>query len=181
MQQRLKQMELSLLRSILWNQFGAAVDMLTNCIHTVPDDYFDTHKRAYYIAYHSVIFLDYYSSFPPSGFSPRLSFTQQATDLRPPESIDDLIPDKLYSKAELLNYINEIRSKCRILISTISEERLQTRFTEGSESGDMDCPFLEIFLYNMRHTAHHVGQLSLLIRQDLNQHVEWSFREGDGI
>lgn len=163
----------------LWNQFGATIDMLANCIHSVPDTYYANHKRAYYLTYHTIIFLDYYSSFPPASFSPLLPFSQLPEEKRPADSIGDMIPDAIYSKEELLQYIDRIRLKCRQLIFSISEEKLQSRFTEGTEEGDMDYPFLEILLYNMRHTAHHVGQLQLLIRQELNQHMEWSFREGD--
>ena len=31
----------------------------------------------------------------------------------------------------------------------------------------------------MRHTQHHAGQLNMLLRQDINKHIEWSFRAGD--
>ncbi|MBL7768731.1 MAG: DinB family protein [Flavipsychrobacter sp.] len=163
----------------LWNQFGASIDMLTNCIHYIPDDFFSNHKRAYYLTYHTILFLDYYSSFPPSSFTPLLPYTQLPEEKRPAESIGDMIPDAIYTKKELLHYIEVIRAKCIQLIYSITEETMQLRFTEGAEEGDMDYPFLEIMLYNMRHTAHHVGQLQLLIRQELNQHMEWSFREGD--
>lgn len=163
----------------LWNQFGAMIDMLANCITAVPDDYFNYHRRAYYITYHTLVFLDYYSSFPPADFSPLLSFSQVPEKLRPTESIGDMIPDAIYTKQELLNYIDLIRAKCRELIFSLNEENLQNRFREGSEEGDMDYPMLEIILYNMRHTAHHVGQIQLLIRQELHQHMEWSFRQGD--
>ncbi|WP_394370724.1 hypothetical protein [Flavobacterium hibisci] len=43
----------------------------------------------------------------------------------------------------------------------------------------MNYSLLEILLYNLRHTQHHVGQLNMLIRQDLDKHIEWSFRAGD--
>ncbi|MCG7753696.1 DinB family protein [Flavihumibacter cheonanensis] len=163
----------------LWNQFGACIDMLTNCIHTVPDDFFSHHKRAYYLSFHTIVFLDYYSSFPPSSFTPLLSFTQLPVEQRPAESIGDMIPDVIYTKEELLQYVEVIRAKCKGLVFSLTGDTTQPRFTEGSEEGDMDYSFLEILLYNLRHTAHHVGQLQLIIRQELNQHTEWSFREGD--
>ena len=43
----------------------------------------------------------------------------------------------------------------------------------------MNYPILEILLYNMRHTQHHAAQLNMLLRQDINKHIEWSFRAGD--
>ena len=96
---------------ILWNQFGASIDMLINVISNCPDDYFTTHKRFYYLAFHSTIFLDYYLTIPPSDFSPLLSFTQKEAEDRPIEAIDDLIPDKFYEKREIVAYLKQSREK----------------------------------------------------------------------
>ncbi|MDT3402005.1 DinB family protein [Mucilaginibacter terrae] len=168
-----------LINDILWNQFGASIDMLINVVSNCDDNYFQTHKRFYYITYHSIIFLDYYLSIPPSEFSPMLPFTQKELDDRPAEAIDDLIPDKIYTKQELLNYLDHNRQKCNQLIYSLNEGSLHDRFKEGDQPGDMDYPVLEIILYNLRHTQHHTAQLNILLRQDLDKHMEWSFRAGD--
>ncbi|KYP15576.1 DinB family protein [Flavihumibacter sp. CACIAM 22H1] len=172
-------MDSKLIRELLWSQFGACIEMLSNCIKTVPDDYFSTHPRAYFITYHTIVFLDYYSCFPPAAFSTGLAFTQLPPEQCPPNSIGDMVPDKLYSNSEMLEYIDAIRTKCQLLINGLTEETLQLRFIEGNEPGDMNYSFLEIFLYNMRHTAHHIGQLHLLLRQDLNLHAAWVFQESN--
>lgn len=164
---------------ILWNQFGASIDMLINVIANCDDNYFHTHKRFYYIAYHSTIFLDYYLTIPPGDFSPLLSFTQKEPAHRPQEAIDDLVPDKIYAKEALVNYLTHSRQKCKQLIYSLTDERLNDRFKEGDEPNDMDYPILEILLYNLRHTQHHTAQLNMLIRQDMDKHMEWSFRAGD--
>lgn len=164
---------------ILWNQFGASIDMLINVISNCPDDYFLTNRRFYYIAFHSTIFLDYYLTIPPSDFSPILSFTQKEPENRPKEAIDDLIPDKLYSNQEIVEYLKQSREKCKQLIYALTEEKLNDRFKEGDETKDMDYPILEILLYNLRHTQHHTAQLNMLLRQDVDKHMEWSFRVGD--
>jgi hypothetical protein len=167
------------IKEIVWNQFGASIDMLINVVSNCPDDYFVTHRRFFYIAFHSAIFLDYYSTLPPGDFSPLLSFTQKPPEDRPPEAIDDLIPDKIYSRQELVAYLKQSREKCKQLIFALTDENVSQRFTEGNEPGDMDYPVLEILLYNMRHTQHHTAQLNMLLRQDLAKHMEWSFRAGD--
>lgn len=166
-------------QDILWNQFGASIDMLINAISSCPDNYFENHKRFCYIAFHSTIFLDYYLTLPPSDFSPILSFTQKEAADRPLEAIDDLIPDKIYSKQELIDYLEQSRKKAQDLIYSLTDKKLQDRFKEGEEPNDMDYPILEILLYNLRHTQHHTAQLHLLLRQDLDKHLEWSFRAGD--
>ena len=169
-----------LLREILWQQLGASIDMLINVIANCPEHYLETNKRFYYTAYHSAIFLDYYLTIPPEDFSPSLPFTSKDPAERPEEAIDDLIPDKIYSKQELIDYLNASRIKSeRLIASLTSETILNLRFTEGNETDAMDYPIVEILLYNLRHTQHHVGQLNLMIRQDLKRHMEWSFRAGD--
>ena len=166
-------------RTLLWNQFGASIDMLIHAIANCPDDYFLTNKRFFYIAYHSTVFLDYYSTIPPTDFSPVLPFTQLEADKRPKESIDDLIPDKIYTKKELVSYLQQSRAKCKSIIDRLTDGNTTERFTEGDGSNDMDYPILEILLYNLRHTQHHTAQLNMLLRQDLDKHMEWSFRAGD--
>ena len=161
----------------LWRQFGASIDMLQNAISFCPESYFTTNKRFYYLAYHCVLFLDYYLSIPPKDFSPILPFTIKDKEQRPLESIGDIVTDKIYSKEELIDYINKSRLKCKTLIESLSDnEKLNNRFTEGNQEGDMDYPILEILLYNLRHTQHHIGQLNLIMRQDLHKHMEWAFR-----
>jgi len=167
------------IKEILWNQFGASIDMLINVISNCPDDYFVTHRRFYYIAFHSTIFLAYYSTIPPNDFSPQLSFTQKEPKDRPKEAIDDLIPDKDYSKQEIVDYLKQSREKCKQLIFGLTDEKSDQRFKEGDGPNDMDYPILEILLYNLRHTQHHTAQLNMLIQQDTGKHMEWSFRAGD--
>jgi hypothetical protein len=168
-----------MLKEVLWNQFGASIDMLINAISSCPDDYFESNRRFYYIAFHSAIFLDYYSTLPPRDFLPLLSFTQKEPEERPKEAIDDLIPDKIYDKQELVEYLKRTREKCKQIVYALTDDRLLDRFKEGDEPHDMDYPILEILLYNLRHTQHHTAQLNMLLRQDFGRHVEWSFRVGD--
>jgi len=166
-------------KTIVWNQFGASIDMLINVVSNCPNNFFEQNPRFYYIAFHSTIFLDYYLTIPPSDFLPLLSFTQKEKNDRPKEAIDDLIPDKVYSKQEVVEYLNKSREKCRQLIDSLTEEKLSEKFKEGDEPKDMDYPILEILLYNMRHTQHHTAQLNMLLRQYIEKHMEWSFRAGD--
>ena len=168
-----------LFKEILWNQFGASIDMLINVISSSPEGYFVSNKRFYYIAYHSAIFLDYYLTISRKDFTQILPFTFTEPADRPKEAIDDIVPDKIYSKEELVEFIKLSRAKCKSLIDSLTTETLNERFKEGDAPNDMDYPILEIILYNMRHTQHHAAQLNLYIRQDFDQHMEWSFRAGD--
>ena len=108
-----------------------------------------------------------------------LSFTQKEAEDRPIEAIDDLIPDKFYEKREIVAYLKQSREKGKQIVYTLNNETLNDKFKEGDNPNDMNYPILEILLYNMRHTQHHTAQLNMLLRQDINKHIEWSFRAGD--
>lgn len=166
-------------KEILWNQFGASIDMLINVITHTPEPYFVRNKRFYYIAFHSAIFLDYYLTVPQKDFNQILPFTFTEPDHRPKEAVDDLVPDKMYSKEELVEFIKMSRAKCKSLIYSLNAETINDRFKEGDDPQDMDYPVLEILLYNLRHVQHHTAQLNMYIRQDFDIHMEWSFRAGD--
>jgi len=172
-------MEIKSMKEIVWNQFGASIDMLINVVSNCPDNHFKQNPRFYFIAFHSTIFLDYYLTIPPKDFSPLLSFTQKEPKDRPAEAIDDLMPDKVYNKKEIVDYLKQSREKCRQLIASLTEESFNQRFKEGDQPNDMDYPILEILLYNLRHTQHHTAQLNMLLRQDIDKHMEWSFKVGD--
>lgn len=160
----------------LWKQFGASVDMLGNAIMLWPEEYWNTDKKFFYNAYHCLVFLDYYLTIPPKDFSSPLPFTlTEPTDL-PGDAIDDVVPDRVYSKKELLDYLQSSREKCRSVIAGLTEEKLNERWID--ESGSMylalssrdalHYPVLDILLYNMRHVQHHAAQLNLLLRQKIN-------------
>jgi hypothetical protein len=65
------------------------------------------------IQLHSVIFLDYYLSILPKKFQPILPFTVKEANQRPPKSTGDMLPDKIYSRQELTDYLNNNRLKCK--------------------------------------------------------------------
>ncbi|HSC39351.1 MAG TPA: hypothetical protein VLD19_15820 [Chitinophagaceae bacterium] len=92
------------LKENLWKQFGASIDMLKNAITLWPEAHWHADKRFFYTAYHCLIFLDYYLSIPAKHMSSPFSFTILAEDKIPEEALDDIVPDRIYSKEELLLY-----------------------------------------------------------------------------
>lgn len=164
------------LKESLWRQFGASIDMLDHALAQCPEEFYQGNKRFFYVAFHGLIFLDYYLTIPPKDFAPVLPFTPTETQERPQDAIDDLVPDKFYSKQELLEYVHLNRAKCQKMIAALSEGKLRERFVEDMEEDAMDYPLLEILLYNMRHVQHHVGQLNLLLRQGTGHAPKWIFR-----
>ena len=151
------------------SQFGASIEMLENAILACPDKHWNTETKFWYNAFHCLFFLDYYLCLKPSTFAPPLPFTES--------EFEDRMPERVYSKNELLDYLKYNRERFHELFSDLTEEKLQSRWINSS--GSMDYSVFEILLYNMRHVQHHAAQLNLLLRQHVGNAPEWVFREGD--
>jgi len=170
----------------LWKNFGAAIDMLTNIVVLCPDDLWNRDPKVFYLAYHTVIFLDYYLTYPARDFRPELPYTLGDMDHLPPGAVDDVLPDRLYTKEEVVHYLSSIREKCRRAILTASEEKLAARWIDEDEvemhglcaSLVTDYSVLEILFYNFRHVQHHVGQLNLLLRERAGVAANWISQAG---
>ncbi|MBE9463948.1 DinB family protein [Dyadobacter subterraneus] len=161
----------------LWSQFGASVDSLEKAITLCPENILVENKRLFYMTYHILVFLDYYVTIPPENFSPKLPYTITDPENLPENAIDDLVPNRFYTKTELLDYLQSSREKCRNLIAGLTEEKIKNeRFVEDFESDAMNYSILEILLYNMRHVQHHAAQLNMILRQEINDAPKWVFR-----
>jgi DinB superfamily len=164
------------LKKSLWKHFAASTDMLKNAITLWPEEYWNTDKKFFYNAYHCLVFLDYYLTIPPKNFSVPLPFTLTEPGHIPKDAIDDVVPDRIYSKKELLDYLQLSREKLRKLIAGLTEEKLNDPWID--ESGPMYLALsgsdalkysvLDILFYNLRHVQHHAAQLNLLLRQKIN-------------
>lgn len=164
----------------IWQHFGASIDALQDAIKLCPEELMLQQKRVFYIMYHTLVFLDYYITIPPHEFNPVLPYSFANTEELPAEAIDDLMPDKQYSKEELLSYLQVSRSKAKLLIHDLTEEKIiHQRFRENFETDAMDYSIIAIILYNMRHVQHHTAQLNLMLRQHINQSSNWVFKAND--
>lgn len=153
------------LKEMLWNQFGASIDMMENSIKACPEDLWDADSKYWYIAYHTLFFLDYYLTIETDekNFSPPPPFSLSEFDS------EGAMPERTYTKEELLIYLNHCRQKCHDLIKGITPENSDRRFVNPYR----DYNIFEILLYNMRHVQHHMAQLNLLLRQNGNEVPNW--------
>lgn len=154
-----------------WSQFGASIDMLEDAILLCPDEQWETDRKMWYNAFHCLFFLDYYLTIDPKTFSPPPPFTLS--------EFEDKMPERIYRKEELLEYLNYNRAKGKRLMSGLTEVSLSWRWT--NVSGSMDSTVMEILLYNMRHVQHHAAQLNLHLRQAINDAPEWVFQAREGL
>jgi hypothetical protein len=167
----------TVIKEIIWKQFGASIDMFKNALQQCPEEYLQTNRRFFYTAYHCLLFLDYYLTVPPDSFSTPLPFTITTTADIPAAALDDVVPNSIYSKKELLDYLQATREKCRMLIAGLTIEKMNERWIaqpdELAAACTMHYTVLDILLYNMRHVQHHAAQLNLLLRQGLNTAPAW--------
>jgi len=161
-------------KTIIWQQFGAAIDMLENATRACPDEIWsDPSKRPqwvdndivgfWYLAYHTLFFLDLYLSNSTQGFTPPSPFNLDELD---PANV---LPARPFTKDELQTYLEHCRQKCRTVIEALTDERARQRC--GIQW--LDLSVAELLLYNMRHVQHHAAQLNLILRQRTSSAPRW--------
>ena len=153
-------------RTIIWQQFGAAIDTLDDMIRACPDALWTErlwdHPSAppelaqfWYRVYHALFWLDLYLTGAEEGFVPPAPFTLIEQNEEGP------IPDRPYTKAELQDYFKDCRQRCQTTIESMTDTEALRRC--GFGWGEVS--FAELLLYNMRHVQEIAAQLSLFLGQ----------------
>ena len=160
-------------KKIIWQQFGAAIDMLDNAIHACPDRLWNDRSQQpefWYTVFHTLFFLDFYLSESEEGFMPPAPFTLDELD---PAGI---LPPHPYTKNELQSYLEYGRRKCRAKIDALTHEQV----SQQCGSIRPEVTVAELLLYNMRHVQHHAAQLNLILRQTTDSAPRWVIKaKGD--
>src|SRR2546421_13062947 len=120
------------LRTALWRQFGAAIDMLENALLACPSSLWKERlwsvppqsefppqfAEFWYVTFHALVWLDLYlSGVPEEEFAPPAPFAQGVLD-----SIETL-PEQSYNKEELRAYFASMRQKCHTQLLRLSHEQ----------------------------------------------------------
>ena len=160
-------------KTSLWQQFGAAMDMLGNAVAACPetlwqvrlwdDDELPGASEFWYIVYHTLFWLDLYLTGTVEGFAPPAPFTLDELDPA------GLLPDRVYTRDELQAYLEHNRRKCRATIEALTDEQADRRchFPWGEIS------FAGLLLDNMRHVQEHTAQLNLILGQKTGWSPRW--------
>jgi hypothetical protein len=160
-------------RTIIWQQFGAAIDMLDHALRACPeqlwrnsiwDDPTDApeYTEFWFIVYHALFWTDLYLS------------GSRREDFAPPAPfIRGSLPEKPYTKDELQAYLEHCRQKCRATFEALTDEKANQRyeFPWGEE-----VSFAELQLYSMRHVQEHAAQLSLHLGHKVGSAPDWVAR-----
>ena len=117
-------------RGSTWKQYGAAIDMLGDVINLCPDHlwtvavYADPEDERFgqfwFIAYHTLRWLDLFLTGTREGFTPPSPFIVGA------------LPERPYTKDQILAYLGACRKKCQ---STIEAQQTRERNNVAYSSG----------------------------------------------
>lgn len=150
---------LTLHKQAVLSEYEAALCMLNDCLVKCPDDQWDQPVAKYpfwHVAYHTLCYVDCYLSPSNDAFKPSPEFHPKGM-----EEYDAEYPSRRFTREELLKYAAFCREK---LGPSIAAE------TEATLAGQSGFPWLkfsraELHLYNIRHIAHHTGQLGAFLRR----------------
>ena len=167
---------LDTLKTLLANQYEAALCMLNACIVRCPDKLWNAPVAKWnfcQVAFHTLFFADYYLG--EGGERGEDSFRKQpfhrdnAEVFRDYEEFQDRDPLLLYHKPSVLRYLQNCRTKVRDVIASSTADVL------GAPCGFAPKTFsrAELHVYNIRHIHHHAAQLTLRLRLDTPVNSPW--------
>jgi hypothetical protein len=115
------------------------------------------------VGYHTLFWLDLYLTGAEEGFAPPAPF-----DLVEMEA-HEILP-RIYTREELLGYLEQCRRRCQETIGALSDEQAYRlcRFAWG------ELPFAELQLYNLRHVQEHGAQLRMFLGQQAGKSTQWA-------
>jgi len=150
-----------------WQQFGAAIDMLSDAINLCPDHLWtvelwqdlddERYGQFWFVAYHTLFWLDLFLTGSMEGFTPPSPFIRGG------------LPEQPYTKEQIIAYLVDCREKCHSVITGLTDETAQQRCVFEW----MEPSFLELQLYSMRHVQEHASQLTIVLGQHDVTGFDW--------
>lgn len=154
-------------KTIIWQQFGAAIDTLDDVIELCPDHLWTAvlwddpdgagYGQFWFVAYHTLFWIDLYLTGYSEGFVPPAPF------------IRGKLPETPYTKEQIQTYLTHCRHKCQSTLEALTEERANQLCTFGW----IEASFVEMQLYCMRHVQEHAAHLSFLLTQHGVTGFDW--------
>jgi hypothetical protein len=161
------------LKTSIWQQFGAAIDTLDDAISACPDALWTAvlwddsddarYGQFWYIATHTLIWLDLFLRGSGDGFVPPAPFIRGS------------LPEKPYTKEDVQAYLKACRQKSKAIIEALTDETAGRIcvFTW------MEPTFLELQLYSMRHVQEHAAQLAFFLGRQGITGPDWVAKARD--
>ena len=161
------------LKTGIWQQFGASIDTLDDAISACPDRLWSAvlwndsddprYGQFWFVAYHTLFWLDLFLTGSSKGFAP------------PEPFIRGVLPEKPYTKDDVLTYLKQCRQKCQATIEALTDEKARRVCIFDW----MEPTFHELQLYSMRHVQEHAAQLSFFLGQNGVSGQDWVAKAKD--
>ncbi len=147
-------------KRIIGGQFDATIAMLEECVRNCPPKHWRGIIGKYpfwQVAYHTLYCTDLYTARSDESWKPHAKFHPTGR-----AEIEGEYPSRMFMKREILAYLKYCSKKVRTSLK---------RETESTLDGPAGFPWLkkmtraELLIYNLRHVAHHSGQLGAFLRR----------------
>lgn len=162
-------------QTVTGRQFGAAIQMIQSAVKVCPDNLWDDRTNGtpfWHLAYHALFYADFYLSENDKTFTP-VAFHRDNANFLPGDygKYGGVVttPEIAFTKEQLLDYTEHCMKKCDEVFGKLTDEKALERC--GFWWYELNAG--EFLLNNLRHTQHHAGQLTLLLRQKTDIGVDW--------
>ncbi len=157
-------------------QLSATLEMFAEAIQKCPDQLWTAamwnepgmppgFSDFWYIAFHTLFWLDLYLSGSVEGFTPPAPYSLDELD---PQG---LLPERVYTPQELLTYLEYCRNKCHSTVNELTKDQaLRLCHFPWAQGG---ISFAELLLDNMRHVQEHGAQLHMFLGQQAGINSRW--------
>jgi uncharacterized damage-inducible protein DinB len=152
------------------DQMLASLCTLNQCIENCPNkEWNESHKDAPFsqVLFHTLFYLDYYLSLNENEFKEQDFHKANKNMFRDYEELDYKKAENIYTKEEIVIYMNFCHGKIDIIFEDIGDTQLEIKTNHNN------MILGEILMYTIRHTQHHAAQLGLRIQQITSQELKW--------
>lgn len=155
---------------LIASQLEGAVAMLDDCLAKCPDELWDGRSPRtvakypfWMVAYHTLCFLDCYLSPSNAAFVLRTEGEGGYPPLHPKgiAELEEEYPSRRFEREELRRYVRLCVEKLR----QVAAAETAATLSATAEFEWLKMNRLELYLYNLRHVAHHTGQLTAFLRR----------------
>jgi hypothetical protein len=151
--------------SVLRNEYGAALQMLTQALETCPAELWNLHQDEFPLwqqAFHVLWYADLYLSFAPEPFENTLGDREIAGF--------KVTPEGPLSRPEMLAYAVHVRAKADAVLDWVTDEALGSPNERLHWSGPTLAHRLA---YNVRHVQHHIGEINSFLTRHGAKGPDW--------
>lgn len=140
--------------------------MMTECIRQCPDGRWESAVGTmpfWMVAYHALCFTDCYLAKSNKAWKPDRGVRGGPPALHPKgrKELSEQFPSRKFERDELLRYAAICEQKLEEALAAETAKSL----AGPSGFSWITGPRVEVYLYNLRHLAHHGGQLSAFLRR----------------